>query len=374
MKNKLLIIVFILVLIGPNLIWKGLDGKINKETTENRTLQSKPEFSLSTISSYPESFENYYNDHLAFKGQLVALKSSLNYKLFNNIESDKVLLGKDNWLYYKNETAEGIKSGELPIADYQGTNHYSAKEKKKILNNIKKVSRYLKKRDIDFSIMICPNKENIYSENLPESIKKVNSITKIDDLLDYLDGKITVPILYPKDELMQCKNDLQLYYKYDTHWNCLGGFIAEQEIRNLYKGEKESINDFHITEIENGAVADLAMMVHLENQFNDDDYYYVDGYKSDIELEVLEQSDDYFYKLYHSNATDHRRVMVIRDSYGEAFMDYLAKDFSDVVFIHRDEFELEDIDEFKPDIIIYQVVERATNRMKKMSSLFELNK
>ena len=116
------------------------------------------------------------------------------------------------------------------------------------------------------------------------------------------------------------------------------------------------------------------MMAHLESQFNDDDYYYVDGYKSDIKLEVLEQSEDYYYKLYHSNADDHRRVMVIRDSYGEAFMDYLAKDFSDVVFIHRDELELEDIEEFKPDIIIYQVVERATDRMKKMSSLFELNK
>lgn len=371
MKNKLLIIVFVLVLIGPNLIWKGLDGKINKETTENRTLQSKPEFSLSTMSSYPESFENYYNDHLAFKGQLVGLKSSLNYKVFHKLESDKVLLGKNNWLYYKNQTEEGAKAGQLPIADYQGTNLYSIREKNKILRNIKEVSRYLEKKDIDFSIIICPNKENIYSEYLPDSIKKVNPTTKVEDMISYLENKTTVPIIYPQNELMNYKTDYQLYYKYDTHWNCLGGFIAEQEIRKLYTGEKESINDFHITEKENGAVADLAMMVNMESQFNDDDYYYVDGYKSDVELEVAEQSGDYFYKLYHSNATDHRRVMVIRDSYGEAFMDYLARDFSDVVFIHRDIFKVKDIEEFQPDIIIYQIVERATNSIEEMSSLFE---
>lgn len=371
MRKKLLISMFVLTLFVPSVAWKCVKGYINTETTENRALSEKPELTLANISSYPEEYEEYYNDHLAFKSQLVNLRSLIDYKLLDVVDSEKVLLGKDNWLFYKSAGVEEL-ADEQPIADYQGINKYTEEEMQGIMQNIKDVDEWLENRNIEFSILICPNKEHIYSEYLPNSILQIEDECKADALVNYLEVNTDVPIIYPLSELEDNKYSYQLYYKYDTHWNSLGGFIAEQSIRAQYTGEKESIDKFNVASEEGGAPKDLAGMINLVNYFNDDSYYYVDNYKPDVNMNLIEKSEDGVLDVYNSNAEDQRRVLVIRDSYGEALMSYLPKDFENVIFVHRGGFDYGFIDVYQPDIVIYQVVERATNDMYDLKHIFGL--
>lgn len=382
MKKKLLIGIFLFTLFVPNIAWKCVKGYINTETTENRALSDKPELTLKNWSVYPQEYEEYYNDHLAFKSQLVNLRSLIDFKLLNIVDSEKVLLGKDNWLFYKSAGVAEL-ADEQPIADYQGINKYTEEEMNRILENIRSVDTWLDDRKVEFSILICPNKEHVYSEYLPDSILQIEKECKADSLVDYLEKNSSVPVIYPINELMANKDSYQLYYKYDTHWNCLAGFIAEQSIKesiyeddsgkaqNITQTESE-IDAYHVAEEKNAAPKDLAGMINLDNCFNDDSYYYIDDYKPEVNINLIEKSEDGVLDVYNSNAEDERRVLVIRDSYGEALMNYLPKDFQNVIFVHRNGFDSGFIDVYQPDIVIYQIVERATNDMYDLKHIFGL--
>ncbi|MEG2931690.1 MAG: hypothetical protein RR825_07870, partial [Ruthenibacterium sp.] len=49
---------------------------------ENRTLAQRPEFDGNRLAKSAAEYETYYNDHLPFKNELVALRASLLYKGF----------------------------------------------------------------------------------------------------------------------------------------------------------------------------------------------------------------------------------------------------------------------------------------------------
>lgn len=371
MKNKLIIGIFIVTLIGPTILWIIVSGFINTENYENRTLASRPELSLATIEDYPQAYEDYYNDHLPFKNEVVNLKMKADYKLFHEIESKKVLLGKDNWLFYKS-AGEADLSDEQPIADYQGINIYSEEEMKDIAENITAVESYLERSGIGFSVLICPNKEHIYSEYMPDEIIKVNDVCKVDILVDYLHENIDVPVLYPLDKLMKYKEDYQVYFKYDTHWNDLGGFIGVQEINELYHGIGAKLENYDIAVLENKALNDLGQMLNMPEEFSDDDMYYIENYRPEVNATLEAVSEDGVCHVYKSDASDERTVLVIRDSYGEFLMGHIAKDYQNVIFVHRLGFNQSYIDKYQPDIIVYQIVERATDDMKDMEVMFEV--
>lgn len=50
--------------------------------------------------------------------------------------------------------------------------------------------------------------------------------------------------------------------------------------------------------------------------------------------------------------------MIIHDSYGLNMIDYIVTEFEQSEFIHIDSFKNENIIEYKPDIIVFQSVER----------------
>ena len=372
MKNKIIIIIFLILLYIPSFIWFLFGDKMVGENLENRTLASKPLFEIDNISDYPVLYEAYYNDHLPFKNYAVKFVSYTDYKLFKTVTSNKVILGDDNWLFYKS-AEEVALDDEKPIDDYQGINKYGETEKQLIFDNIETVNSFFKGRDIEFSILICSNKESIYHEYLPNSIKQIDNTRKIDELILYLNNNSTVPVLYPYDELMEKKDMFPLYYKYDTHWNELGGFIAAQEIVECYKGEKTDISKCKIVESELEPPRDLAGMLNMNDVFDDDVRYCVNDYKDNVNLNLIESTPDGILHVYNSNATDKRRIMVIRDSYGEALMPYLSKEFSDVIYVHRNGFDQGFIDVYQPDIVVYQVVERATNDLFDLKMIFQLN-
>lgn len=370
MKNKVLIVFFLVLLYMPKVIWAFWGTELQGENSENRVLADKPVFSLEQISNYPGLYENYYNDHLPFKNQAVELMSYIDYVVFNSTDSKKVIIGKEGWLFYRSAEVEAL-ADEKPIEDYQGINKYNDNEKQIILDNITDVDSFLKERDIEFSILICPNKENVYSEYLPEGIRKVDETKKIDDLISFLNNNTEVGIIYPYEELVKYKDEYLLYYKYDTHWNDLGGFIAAQEIREYYKKEKNEITEFEIVESPYEPPSDLAGMLNMNDYF-DDVRYMVLGYKDDVVSNLIEYSEDGVSHVYNSNATDDRRVLVVRDSYGEALMPYVSKEFKNVIYVHRNGFDQGFIDVYQPDIVIYQVVERATDDMYDMKIIFGL--
>ena len=58
-----------------------------------------------------------------------------------------------------------------------------------------------------------------------------------------------------------------------------------------------------------------------------------------------------------SNAEDKRKVLVVQDSFGYALMG-ITKDFAEVTFLKNTEVFKKYCEEWKPDILLVEIVER----------------
>mgnify|MGYP002552260740 FL=1 len=211
------IIVFALLVIGPGIIYHFAEPYINMENTENRQLAEKPALTRDNLHNYASQYNSYYNDHLAFRSQMIEANSILNMKLFGDSSSASVVLGKKDWLFFTDEGS---------IEDYKGTNLYTQEQLDVIKDNILSTKAYLEARGIEFILMIPSNKEDIYSAQLPDYIRKRGELTRAEQVINYLREETGVRIVYPREDLMAYKDQYDLYWHYDTHWNYLGCFVS----------------------------------------------------------------------------------------------------------------------------------------------------
>lgn len=94
------IIVFALLVIGPGIIYHFAEPYINTENTENRQLAEKPVLSRDNLQTFASEYNSYYNDHLAFRSQMIEANSVLSMNVFRDSSSSSVVLGKITGCFY----------------------------------------------------------------------------------------------------------------------------------------------------------------------------------------------------------------------------------------------------------------------------------
>lgn len=307
MKNsKILIALFLLIILVPYPSMLLFSGYADKANYENRTYTSVEDVLNAKISDMPRQAEALINDNAPFRNECISLKSRVDYSLFKTINSDEVILGKENWLFYKNTT------DSQAIDDYQGLNQYNQEDIEKLCGVLAEIDKTLKEKNISFKIIVVPNKEQVYSEYMPSGIKVVDS-PRIVKVTDYIQNNSEVDLIYPLKELKQISQTEQIFYKYDTHWNNLG---ALRSLQMMFSGfEKAEVK----TEKE-GALMDLANISGTYRFLNEDTYY-------SVELEESAGKE----KLY-----------LLHDSFGDMMKPILQSQYevSDASFAHFNEFEL----------------------------------
>ena len=92
-------------------------------------------------------------------------------------------------------------------------------------------NNYLNEKDIDFYILVAPNKENVYSNYLENKITRSNrKNSRTEELIEYLSKNSQLNIIYPKEILVKNRKKYNTYYKYDTHWNDYGAYLGTVEL------------------------------------------------------------------------------------------------------------------------------------------------
>lgn len=366
-KGKVVSIVFIIFLISPTLIFGLIGNRFDKTNYENRNLAGKPTFLRKSWSKYPKAFDAYIDDHAAFKNQFVKLNNFIDFKVFNTTSSEKVLVGKNQWLFYK------YKNEGDPIGSYQGINRYTSEQLETIKNNLVEIKNKLNKENKEFVLFVAPNKEEIYPEFMPSSIKVVNEYKGVDEMVDYIRNNTDIKVVYPKDELLKVKEKYQVYHKYDTHWNDVGAFIGAQQLNEKLTGKRKYIEDIQVTS--NGVSKnDLAFMISLKNYLKEDNTQTISGYNTNINVKQTYSSDKVGSRInkFQSNAEDKRKIMIIRDSFSLAMYPYIPREFQTTVFINKADFKNQFLKDENPDIVVYQVVERFGYLL--LDQVNELNK
>lgn len=351
-KNKfgVILILFLCFLIMPNIIYRIFYKNFDHTNYENRTLASKPIFMSTNINEYPKKYEEYFNDYLPFRNELVKLKNLNDIFIFKNVFNRIVFLGKEKWLFHKWNNIYSFNEEELETAK----------------NNLIHFRDELKKKNIDFILLICPDKQLVYPEYVPNYIKGKLPNNGTEIFVEYIKNNTDIKVVYPKEELLKYKDKYQLYYKYDAHWNTLGAYIEYTQLMKslgiyIDNIDNVDIKDFDGNQSYNLGVYqynDMAYLLSLNSlkYYNDDKTYIISNYiTKNYETNYYISSENFSFNSKSYKSKDN--IIIIRDSFGLNMIDYIATGFRQSKFIHLDTFKNENITECKPDIVVFQLVE-----------------
>ena len=296
------------------------------------------------------------------------------YKMFNkSLEQDSVIIGKDGFLFL------GNKYGEiLHIA--QGIYPYNKKDIDNWTNQLKNVQNWYKKRGIKFVVVIAPNKHSIYKDKLPNWVD-VSKLTMTDDIFNYSRNK-NINILDIRDTIIKQKVP-QLYFSTDTHWNNKGASIAYTETikyTNKIYDTNYKIPNYSLS-ISKRAGGDLAGFLKINSLLPDNyetDYPFVFQAESNVchgiinkehKLEKcinkrnlymgINEKDQY---MTNSSSMNSDKLLLLCDSFGTANSKLYNETFKTIWKFHYSHISGNELSDFvlknKPDIVIYQVIER----------------
>ena len=356
---RVMLLACFMLLCASWILWIPLQQVMDSGNHEKRELAARPTLTGENYKSFPKEYEAFVNDHMPFRNNLIQLNSMLDYFVFHKTSSDRVAVGSDNWLFYTD-----ISDGN-PIASYQGTDALGRGELLKIAQNCIAQRNFLREQGKELVIFIAPNKERVYSEYIPERYGAPAETYAAQQIYDFLSKNTDLRVVYPYAELMEAKAklDQNIWYKTDTHWNYLGGYVGAAALLKelgidmpvLYGGD---------VEIKTGEAVsgDLAGMLNLEGQLKHTDREYtVEGYALHDREEL--GWDFYGAIAYHATGADPRKLYVIRDSFSTHMAEYLGSQFNDSVLRHRASYAYADLAEQDPDVVVYETVERYVNTL-----------
>lgn len=216
------IVVFALMLALPIVTMNRIPGKISE--TEKRYLATFPtvfdgEGHLS--SGLKNGFETWLGDNLGFRDDFMKIAANIKLKLFHQSTSEQVEIGRDGWYFYTPDSNLDIARGEYPNFD-EGILQTICREQEMIRDK-------LAAQGIEYALILPPSKASIYPEYISSGEYEVTK-TPVDMLADYLEEHSDIKVIRLKDALLEAKENEQLYYKTDTHWNQQGAYVAYQKI------------------------------------------------------------------------------------------------------------------------------------------------
>lgn len=350
---KVWIVVFIGILLLIPMTNLVLKPYINNSNYENRELAELPTIDKENWLRFPKSIDDYVSDHFPYKNQMVLVNSVANVDVFGDNPSANTITGAKGFLFYTGETGNSL-------SQYKGTLKFTEGELCTIADNLEVSERYLKDRGCKLILFIAPNKERMYSEYMPKNIKVVDDKCNTDQTIEYLRNNTDIEVIFAYDELKKYKEenpDTPIYYHLDTHWNNLGASIGANLICDAIGVEYPKLT---FTETNNSSY-DLANYsgLRLILEGKDVDYEPV-GLLDDYDMEKDDINGSF---IYHNKGKNNTRLMICRDSFTIGMRRYFGNIFNEVNMPHRNEFKTSMVDEFAPDVFVYEVCERDINRL-----------
>lgn len=341
----------------------------NTEIMDNRPLHEKP---VKFTRNYAREFEDYYNDTFAGRKKIISKYVKLQKKL--KIDAGQYFYGQDGWIFYDSIKANNGNT----LVDYYAEVYFDDEELEKMAQGINMAYDFYAKRGIKYVIFVAPNKENIYSEFMPERMRRIrkSDVSRMDLAVEYLQKHTDVNVINFREVLTASKHKygVNLYYPGDSHWNEVGAYVAFEKLsetlsldgirgipRKPLRKEMIGLKGFYSSD--------------LNRLGGDEDISYSVDFLSGKEGKAVVSLDNRFFEVWENpKAPVKKTVLMIRDSFGLALMPYLDKTFAKNVFAHNrynKRHELDRlVDEYKPDIMIEEMVERYFDRLLKYNELY----
>ena len=316
----------------------------NDVNSEKRTLAPVPKLVSEeglNVNYLPE-LGAYFEDHYAFRSQLVAANSKLQADVFGTSPVDTIVKGTDGWLYYTDS-----------LADYQQTDVMSDREAFALAYNMKLVQESLAERGIEFLYTVAPNKNSLYAENMPYYYKPVTGNGKNIDAVKT--NLVELGVNYA-DLFEAFKEDGRILYRLqDSHWNGEGAVLAYNVILDRL-GKTHDAHENAVRKNVKTATGDLATSLYgvwAENEWDT----VVDVARNYINTNQAEswEANTVLTEALGADGS----LLMFRDSFGNTLSPLLADVFGKGAFSKASIYQLDSyVEMYKPDTVIFEIVER----------------
>ncbi len=387
---------FLLVFLGlitiPFFVRVAVRGTTPKTvfTSENRTITQfqwpAKTLSRGKLRTWFQNNDRWITDRLVRREFVIAQVNRVlaNPALFSSTDFSRGLFGKERFLFLGNSYAQVIDRHFLKSFEI------SKENEQKLLEHHKKLQSVAKEVGASYVIFAAPDKHGIFCEKFPNWMTRHGACGRVSEQTERLKAifeKNGFLFSYPFDALRARNNEL-IYYKADTHWKRTGaeiGFLTLfKELTQkglLFNGEafKQTAPDvysFEKTPI--GKSGDLRHIIGVPNSYENDDYNIV--LKSKVPLMFSENgaeaqetiaekiairipTKNWKGAAHNDQAPNKARVLLMGDSFTSAMGAFFYMHFSDSHFYSvngRSNEVLQDvIREVKPDLVVYESVERS---------------
>ena len=349
--------------------------------SENRRIYQFPEISIKSLSSKKFLYElsKYFEDRLLFRFSLNSLTEPVyNKKFFKGFEANKqglAIEGLDNWLFLSSDKYYKQHTEDVP---------FNSQRQKFIVNKIKKVQDLA--QGVPTYIIVGPDKLGIYPEKAVPWIGHPGKYRLANKKIQFMQEQgLTVLDNYAL--LKEHKKDGILYYLGDTHWNQYAAYLA-------FNSNMETILGKDFVKKPYKYNWSIRKSGDLGNGFGG----YENSYVYDCAIFYLDKQDDLTVKAYKQlqvpyfesiqkeltggnipnyhpfedvietinlKAPIKKTVVIYADSFYHAgYRIFCEGIFEHIITIHHNALIEEKaiaqdiIKKFKPDLILYECVER----------------
>jgi len=329
-------------------------------TQENRQKTPLPPVSLAftNFRTFAAELTKAYPDVFPFRDWMIRSGNILKMAVSRQSPSKDVVLGRDGWLFY---------NMEMDLEDWLGVDLYSPEELEQAKRVLTRRRDWLAKHGIAFLVVVAPNKSTMYGEFLPASFHRLSKTTRLDQLAKAM-READIPFLDLRPVLKEAAQTRRTYWKTDTHWNDWGALKGSQAIVEALRERFPALPpldpaSYRVSESTRtgGDLSGILLMQDtLTERFiameplapNRAKPAEPRGYANPTPLSgrdmVIRETGD---------ATLPNAV-IFRDSFCRAAWPFLAERFNRSVFIWEHRFQPDIVLAEKPDVVIYEAVER----------------
>ena len=352
MKALRIVIVslFLAVLILPMVYFNDKPNSISE--IDNRKLTENP-FTLE--GDLTDNIENYVNDRIGFRDDIITSYIVLNDKLFNKMVHPSYKYGKDGYVF-----GAGLTTSKF-FGDYYI----------EFANMVKSIQEYCKDRGVPFVFVFNPAKPAVYQDKIADGINY--NRYWVDRFLEEIEKREVNLIdntVFFQELRQQGINSFNK--KYDAnHWNYTGAFYGVnniiKQIKSYYPNVNEnSIEDFEVSQILKETLLNSKFPINEEVPYYKSKFTYSnlkDNYKN-IKFDNRYKTFNYCFNE-NEKVSDTPKVLMFQGSYMNSYgVDFMANAFKEYISIHDYQNVINlpyYFNIFKPNVVVFEVAEYTFN-------------
>lgn len=353
-NNTIFIFAFMLILIVPFITMNFKENQTSD--IDNKVLTEFPELTVS--SETIETLEDYVDDRVGFREQAIEFYTTAVDKVFGVMIHPLFMYGKDGHIFYKDPDYIAAYQRLNTDEEYLGS----------LTTFLEETKDYLDSKNIRFLYFLCPDKKTVYSEYFPDSVHvKEDEKTVISVMRDNL-SKTDIEYVIPDNELIEAKKSQVVYNKmYDaTHWNEFGSFLGQklldEHIQNWFPDVKPLTEEDYTLEYvtmtnldtSDFPINDSVPVYSLKYDSSQDATFYLEPY-----LDV--NTTTFYAHFMNPEVTNGKILLVFTDSYFATYHKYYNNRFSEVYYIHRQNFDYLQymVNLVVPSAVVFETAERS---------------